>query len=90
MYSLIKNDRLAYVTTVEQAGLWRRAIDDKDLLAVIKQKIQIHPNFKDQLLELLDEELGVEFLSIEDPISDEPILPEISSLAQRSDCLLSI
>lgn len=90
MYSLIKNDRLPYVTTVEQAGLWRRAIDEKDLLAVIKQKIQIHPNFKDQLLELLDEGLDVEFLSIEDPISDEPTLPEIAALAPRSDCLFSL
>jgi hypothetical protein len=67
MHALISNENLPHIDNVKKAALWWRASEMSDLLSVIRQKLEIHPSFRYQLEDLLDESQTVEVDVVDDP-----------------------
>lgn len=67
MQALISNENLPHIDNVKKAALWWRASEMSDLLSVIRQKLEIHPSFRYELEDLLDESQTVEVDVVDDP-----------------------
>jgi hypothetical protein len=68
--------RHPHIENVEKAAVWWHAIDMSDLLSVIRQKLEIHPSFRYQLENLLDEALTVEVEVVDHPTTASPLCLE--------------